>query len=425
LNLVTFVFVETLNMQLSENILQSFRSIKSNWLRSLLTCAIIGFGLMALVGILTAIDGILNSMSSSFTSVGSNAYSIEPAWSSITRRTRGVVQKQANTISFKQAQDFKDRFDRGDKVSIHMDISNFGTVQFQTKKTNPNVSIVGIDDNFLSNSGLEIAHGRSFTSLETEEGAQRIILGMDVVKSLFDGEGDRAIGQTITLGNIPYQVVGVLSSKGASFNQSGDRQVLIPLPNGRKLSKSTRSNFQLKVGVQHTETIDESIEYAIGLMRSVRKLKPGAENDFEIQKSDTLINIIKDNTVTIRLATIAIGLITLLGAAIGLMNIMLVSVTERTREIGIVKALGATKNSILIQFLTESVVICQIGGIMGIILGMLMGNIVTFIIGGAFIVPWLWITIGLITCFIVGIASGIYPATKAANLDPIEALRYE
>jgi putative ABC transport system permease protein len=371
-------------MNILENIRQALRSIRNNWFRSLMTSAIIAFGIMALVGILTAIDSILFSMSSSFSSIGANAYSISPARQTITTRTRGRVEKRADPITFRQAMDFKDRHETGDRVSVHLNSSMNAVIKYGKEQTNPNVSVTGIDENYLFTSGLELDLGRNFTEQEAKQGAQRIIIGKEIVDKLFKGKAAEALDKNITVGNTPFRVIGILSGKGSSFNQSEDRQVLIPMPNARKMSTSVAPYFQLKVAVFDATRMDASIDYSIGIMRTVRQLRPGQENDFQIRKSDNILNILKDNTTTLRLATIAIGMITLLGAAIGLMNIMLVSVTERTREIGITKALGATKRNILIQFLTESVVICQIGGIIGIILGILIGNIVTFLLEANF-----------------------------------------
>lgn len=209
------------------------------------------------------------------------------------------------------------------------------------------------------------------------------------------------------------------------MNQSEDRQILIPLQTAKRYFGTARTNYDIIVALNDASQMDNAIASATGLLRNIRRLKASQENDFEMGKSDGLIDVIKENTLYLRLAAVMIGLITLLGAAIGLMNIMLVSVTERTREIGINKAIGATSKSILTQFLTEAVIISLLGGIVGILLGVLVGNIVSVLMGGNFVFPWIWITMAVFTCTIVGLISGLYPALKASRLDPIESLRYE
>lgn len=412
-------------MNFSENIRLALRSVRSNLLRSILTLLIIAFGIMALVGILTAIDSFIYSLNDNFSNLGANAFSIEPRGEGVRGNRQGRRTKEGAPITFDQALEFKERYDFPASVTVSMNCTQGATIKYGEEKTNPNVSLFAVDENYLTAKGLDVKVGRNFTELEALSGGNQAIIGMDIVNLLFDDREEKAVGSIISVGNSKYRVIGVLESKGASMNQSEDRQVLIPLQTGKRFYGSAEKNYNLAVSVNNAAEVDNGVEYAIGTMRNVRGLKAAEENDFETFKSDGLIDIIKENTVNLRLSAVAIGLITLLGAAIGLMNIMLVSVTERTREIGVCKALGATRRNILLQFLTEAIVICQIGGLIGIIFGILVGNLVTYLLGGTFLVPWAWIILAIVTCVIVGLVSGLYPAMKAAQLDPIESLRYE
>ena len=413
-------------MNFSEIFKISLASVKANSLRTVLTLLIIAVGLMALVGILTALDSVLFSLNDSFNDMGTNSFAIERKSQNIKGNRGGRRSKIGEPIDYDQAFEFKQRFEFPSKVTLSITPTGNATIQKQDKKTNPNVMVYGIDDNYLDVKGHELLNGRGFSDNELQSGANKVIIGTEIVKLIFDNNNEKAVNQDILIGNVRYLVVGVLKSKGSGGGgQGGDRFVMIPLLNAKRIYDNKGADYAISGGLQSAMDMDNATDVAMGLFRQVRKLKIGKEDDFEVFKSDSLLAILKENTVKIRWATIAIGLITLFGASIGLMNIMLVSVTERTREIGIRKALGATRGSILYQFLTEAIVICQMGGIAGIILGVLAGFGVSLLFKGSFVMPWAWITLGLITCFVVGLFAGLYPALKASRLDPIESLRYE
>lgn len=412
-------------MPFSEILSMAFQNIRANMLRAVLTLLIIAFGIMALVGILTAIDAIAYSLNDNLSGLGANSFSIERKWGDVGSSRKGRRQKAGEPIKYRQAEEFKERFAFPAKVSISLWATNLASVKFGEEKTNPNVSFVGVDENYFDVKGLDIEFGRPFSQGEVEDGQSKVVIGREIVKNLFKDRPEKALDQIILVGNNRFRVVGVLKAKGSSMGNSEDRAVYAPVLSVKSIYGTEETNYDLIVAVNNAADMDAGQSEATGLFRQIRGIRPGQEEDFRIFASDSLVAILKENTTNLRLATIAIGLMTLLGAAIGLMNIMLVSVTERTREIGIYKALGATRKSILSQFLTEAIVICQIGGLVGIFLGILVGNIVTPLLGGSFLVPWAWMFLGFALCMVVGVVSGFYPAMKAARLDPIESLRYE
>ena len=414
-------------MGFMENIKIALGSIRSNFLRALLTLLIIAVGITCLVGILTAIDTILFSMSDSFNRIGANSFDIRPARNNIQSKRRGRENRRGKAISFEEALKFKETFDYADaetSVSIWLRNSNY-VLAYQKEKTNPSTVMYGIDENYLDVSSFTIKTGRNFTDEEVLNGDHKIIIAKDLVDKLFGGDFNRPINKVITVDSKKYKVIGTLEGKGASMNDAMDRRVFIPLVNAKRYFAGEDWSYSIISAVSNTNLMDNGVSAAIGRMRNVRKLRASEENDFEVRKSDGILTRLKEITTELRLATIAIALMTLLGAAIGLMNIMLVSVTERTREIGVRKALGATKMNVLFQFLIEAIVITIMGGIVGIILGIGMGFAVAKLIESRFVIPFEWMLLGIIVCIVVGVVSGLYPALKASRLDPIEALRYE
>ena len=412
------------NTLVVENITISLVSIRSHLLRTILTILIISFGIMALVGILTATDSIKYYLTQNFTMMGSNTLTIRNRSMNIHMGGGDSREKRYEPITYNQAVEFKDRFDFPAYTSIFTRATGIATLKYEGNKTNPNVRVLGTDENYLITSGDEVETGRNFTSNDVHYGSSCAILGAGLIKDLFKKKED-PLGQIISIGPGKFKIIGVLKSKGSSMGFSGDQSCYIPVTNVRTSFARPEMSFNINVMAKRPELVDAASGEATAILRNIRKVPVGIEDTFEITKSDNIAKMLIENIKYVTMAATIIGLITLLGAAIGLMNIMLVSVTERTREIGIRKAIGATKRVIRNQFLVESIVIGQLGGLLGIILGILVGNIISLLIGSAFIVPWIWILTGVLLCFGVALVSGIIPARKAANLDPIESLRYE
>ncbi len=408
----------------SENLKIALRSIRSNLLRTVLTVMIIAVGITALIGILTAIDSIKTSITKEFTFMGAYTFTITSRGMQVQVGNQRYRSKNYSYISYYQAKAFKEQFNYPAVAAISVNASGSATVKYGSEKTNPNVNVRGIDENYLQTAGFEVEQGRSFSQAEIENGRNVVLLGKDVIKRIFKS-GEDPIDKVISIGSGKYKVVGILKSKGSGMGISNDLVCFIPFTNARTYFSRPMMNFDIQIMAQRAEMMEVAIGQAEAVFRNVRNLDTFDETDFNIEKSDNLVNILLGNIRNITLVATIIGLITLFGAAVGLMNIMLVSVTERTREIGIRKAIGAKGRTVRQQFLMEAIFIGQIGGIFGIILGILAGNMVASLIGSPFVIPWVWVITGVALCFIVGIISGYYPAQKAARLDPIESLRYE
>jgi putative ABC transport system permease protein len=408
----------------SENLKIAVRSIRSNLLRTILTVMIIAVGITALIGILTAIDSIKTSITKEFTFMGAYTFTITSRGMQVQVGNQRYRSKNYSYISYYQAKAFKEQFTFPAVAAISVNASGSATVKYGGEKTNPNVNVRGIDENYLQTAGFEVEQGRSFSQSEIENGRNVVLLGKDVIKRIFKS-GENPIDKVISIGSGKYKVVGILKSKGSGMGISNDMVCFIPFTNARTYFSRPMMNFDIQIMAQRAEMMEVAIGQAEAVFRNVRNLGTFDETDFNIEKSDNLVNILLGNIRNITLVATIIGFITLFGAAVGLMNIMLVSVTERTREIGIRKAIGAKGKTVKQQFLMEAIFIGQIGGIFGIIFGILAGNMVASLIGSPFVIPWVWVLTGVALCFIVGIISGYYPAQKAARLDPIESLRYE
>jgi len=406
---------------LRENISIALQSIAGNRLRTSLTSLIIAIGIMALVGILTAIEGVKASVNNAFAGLGANSFTIQNRGSGL-NFGNGGHDKVYPKISYDQAERFEKEFALPVLTKTSLDVTGTAVAKYGNKKTNPNISVTGSNENYLVISGYKLAFGRNFSSAELEHGENVVMIGNEIKKKLFKEEDP--INKSIYIGSSQFRVIGVFATKGSS-SFGGDKFCVIPVLKAKQIDPDTNKTFTITIQVSSPAALDATIGEATSLFRNVRDLNVTSDNNFEIERSDSIQQELSGNLTIMTAVGGAIGAITLLGAAIGLMNIMLVSVTERTREIGLRKALGATPAIIRKQFLIEAIVICLMGGILGIILGMAAGNLIAINISGSFVAPWLWLFGAIVLCTCIGLISGFYPAKKASKLDPVEALRYE
>lgn len=401
--------------------LEALESIKSNKLRVFLTAAIISIGISSLVGILTSIDGIKSSVSDSFSDLGSNIYTIQSERNN-RGRSSGLRKKNQPPIRYREAKEFIKKYEGQGIPTISTGVTGTAELKYKSETTNPNVFVEAGDENFLSVENIILQTGRNFTKIENESGIFVTLIGSKIKSALFKNNED-PINKYITARGNKFRVIGILEEKGSSFGGGGDNRIIIPVETARKLRPT--SNYDITVKIEDISIIDNDMDYSTNLFKILRKDPIGGVLSFKIEKNESLDSELNEIEGYLKIGGFTIGFITLIGASIGLMNIMLVSVTERTREIGLRKSIGATPKLIRNQFLIESILICQFGGLGGVLFGLIFGNVVSWFIGGSFIVPWIWVFLGIFISTVVGMGSGYIPARKASRLDPIESLRFE
>lgn len=411
-------------MDIVENIKEGLRSIQANLLRSVLTALIVAIGITALVGMLTTIDGIEHSVNESLSSLGVNTFDIRSKTNRNANR-QGVLEKTYPPITMGEAFRFIEQYDVSSSISLNAYLTRIAEIKRLSKKTNPNVAVNGTNEDYFSINGLDMARGRGFSAVEVRYGTQVAVIGHKIYTTLFE-KNENPIGAEITFLGSKFKVVGLLKEKGMLAENNFDNMVFIPVIKANQMAEGRGLRYELKVGISDPSRVEYAMGEATSVMRRIRGDGVGRENSFELEKSETLAQELESITSGLRIAGFGIGFITLLGASIALMNIMLVSVTERTREIGVRKALGATRTRIRQQFVVEAIVVCVLGGIAGIILGILIGNLLSRLMNIAvFVIPWGEMLLGMVVCILVGLISGYYPAHKASKLDPIESLRFE
>ena len=399
-------------------------SIRSQLLRTILTVLIIAIGIMALVGILSGVSALENTISSNFSSMGSNTFNIQRYELTSRRQSSRERQKVNQIINYRNMKDFEDNYDFPfTTVGVSYGGTASAEVKYEDKKTDPEIRVFGFNEHFIENAGLEIENGRPLNVFDIKNGSAVCVIGLDLVKFLFPEENP--IGKTISLRGSKFKVIGVFKSKASTFGGNEDSRVAMPLQKARSIYPNGNVDYNLSIKVDKKDMLEAAKEDAILTFRNIRGLNPIEKNDFGVVQSDDLLVRATENIDALYIAAWIISIITIFGSTIALMNIMLVSVSERTREIGVRKALGAKSKTIAFQFFMETVIIGQLGGILGIILGILIGMAVAKGFELDFSTPWVAMIWATSIAFIVAVVSGLYPATKAAKLDPIESLRYE
>lgn len=427
-------------MTIQDSFVLAWRTVKSNKLRTGITVAIIAFGIMALIGIITAISAMNQSLKENFSFMGANAFVVRykemnarmggpnNGDNEFSKEKKGQKEKKSNLdkpIRIEEANYFKNNFGFSRaKVSISKRSIGNNELHYKEKKTNPQITLMGGDENYLQVNGYAITTGRNLNIVDLQSGRNVCVIGSNVAAKLFPSKPEAGIDKVILLQGKPYRVIGLLKSKGSSAMMRQDDIVISSLKNVRQYQSSNPS-YALGVMVNNVADLEPAIGETTEQMRKARRLIPAETDNFVIDKSDKFAEMFIGFLAGISGAAGAIGMITLIGAAIGLMNIMLVAVSERTREVGLIKALGGKKKDVRRQFLFESVCISILGAVIGIFLGILVGNLFSYILNTGFVIPWMWVFLGIAICSIVGLAAGIYPAMKAASLNPINALRYE
>lgn len=417
----------------------AFRTVRSNKLRTGLTVSIIAFGIMALIGIITAIKAMNQKFTESFSTMGANGFSIRFKERNIRfgggnnnsdlRLSKKGQKKEKKSnlgkiITKEEVEQFMKLYTFPATKSISIFANRQNIVSAGNRKTSPNVTMFGGDDNFLLLNGYSLQYGRNFNRADVTSGRNVCILGSDIAEKLFREGSERAVNEVVRINSIPFRVLGVLESRGSSFGFSRDNVVLTTYTN---VDRNFPSGFSYVIGlmVADLHQVNDAMGEAEASFRGIRKLSTTEESNFVIDRSDSVAEKAMNSLAFLTISATVIGLITLIGAAIGLMNIMLVSVSERTKEVGLIKAIGGKSVMVRRQFLMEAIIISMMGAIFGIILGVLVGNLFTIVLNTGFVVPWNWVIYGIIICTLVGLGAGLYPALKAGKLNPIEALRYE